>query len=108
SPIIAIRSVGGAVSEISESATAYAYRQAELMFVTTTIGPPPVIEATRPAREQLWATLAPHVYGAYANFLSDADVTGVYPAGTYERLARIKRQYDPENVFAANHNVRPA
>ncbi|GAA1144418.1 FAD-binding oxidoreductase [Kribbella jejuensis] len=107
-PIIAIRSVGGAVSEIPEDATAYAYRQAELMFITTTVGPPPVIEATRPAREQLWEALAPHVNGAYANFLSDDDVTGIYPAATYERLAEIKREYDPENVFAANHNVRPA
>ncbi|MFF0268975.1 FAD-binding oxidoreductase [Kribbella sp. NPDC004536] len=107
-PIIAIRSVGGAVSEVPETATAYAHRQAELMFATTVVGPPPVIEATRPAREQLWGTLAPHVNGAYANFLSDADATDVYPAGTYERLAQIKREYDPENVFAANHNVRPA
>ncbi|NUR99117.1 MAG: FAD-binding oxidoreductase, partial [Kribbellaceae bacterium] len=107
-PVIAIRSVGGAVSEIPENATAYAYRQAELMFITTTVGPPPVIEATRPAREQLWGTLAPHVNGAYANFLSDRDVTDVYPAATYQRLAEIKREYDPENVFAANHNVRPA
>jgi FAD/FMN-containing dehydrogenase len=110
-PIIAVRSVGGAVSEISENATAYAHRQAELMFITTTIGPPPVIEATRPARQQLWDTLTPHVHGAYANFLSaaeDADVAAVYPVATYERLAEIKRQYDPENVFAGNHNVRPA
>ena len=80
------------------------------MFVTMTIGPPPVIEATRPAREQLWDALSPHVNGAYANFLSeaeDADVAAVYPSATYERLAAVKRQYDPENVFAGNHNVRP-
>lgn len=110
SPIIAVRSVGGAVAEIADDATAYAHRQAELMFVTMTVGPPPVIEATRPAREQLWETLSPHVNGAYANFLSaaeDADVAAVYPSATYERLAAVKRDYDPENVFAGNHNVRP-
>ncbi|GAA1611143.1 MULTISPECIES: FAD-binding oxidoreductase [Kribbella] len=107
-PIIAVRSLGGAVARVADDATAYAHRQAELMFATTTIGPPPVIEATRPAREQLWETLRPHVNGAYANFLSDDDVTDVYPAATYERLAEIKRKYDSDNVFAGNHNVRPA
>ena len=110
SPVIAVRSVGGAVAQVADDATAYAHRQAELMFVTMTVGPPPVIEATRPAREQLWSTLSPHVNGAYANFLSEAedtDVAAVYPAKTYERLAAVKREYDPENVFAGNHNVRP-
>ncbi|WP_327639995.1 FAD-binding oxidoreductase [Kribbella sp. NBC_00482] len=110
SPVIAVRSVGGAVAQVADDATAYAHRQAELMFVTMTVGPPPVIEATRPAREQLWNTLSPHVNGAYANFLSEAedtDVAAVYPAKTYERLAAVKREYDPENVFAGNHNVRP-
>ncbi|WP_427885606.1 FAD-binding oxidoreductase [Kribbella sp. GL6] len=107
-PIIAVRSVGGAVARVADDATAYAHRQAELMFATTTIGPPPVIEATRPGREQLWETLRPHVNGAYANFLSDEDPTDVYPAATYERLAGIKRKYDSGNAFSGNHNVRPA
>ena len=110
-PVIAVRSLGGAVAQVADDATAYAHRQADLMFITTTIGPPPVIEATRPARQQLWDRLSPHVNGAYANFLSDAgdaDVAAVYPAASYERLAAVKREYDPENVFAGNHNVRPS
>ncbi|MGW4475058.1 BBE domain-containing protein [Nonomuraea sp. NPDC004354] len=31
----------------------------------------------------------------------------MYPPQTYERLAAVKRQYDPGNLFAGNHNVRP-
>ncbi|SPL99793.1 FAD linked oxidase-like protein [[Actinomadura] parvosata subsp. kistnae] len=80
------------------------------MVVTTTAGPPPVVEAARPALDALWARLAPHVGGAYANFLATAgedDVAAVYPAATHRRLAAIKRRYDPRNLFAGNHNVRP-
>ena len=107
---MAIRSVGGAVARVPEDATAYAHRQAELMFATTMAGPPPVLEAARPAFEAVWDRLAPHVSGAYANFLSSAgddDVAAVYPAETYERLRAVKREYDPGNLFAANHNIRP-
>jgi FAD/FMN-containing dehydrogenase len=98
------------VSRVPDDATAYAHRQAELMFVTTTAGPKPVIEAARPGLAALWERLAPHVNGAYANFLASAteeDVAAIYPTQTYKRLAAVKRQYDPGNVFAHNHNVRP-
>lgn len=109
-PIVSVRSVGGAVSRVADDATAYAYRQAELMFVTTIVGPPPAIDAARPGLDALWGTLAPHVSGAYANFLASAtqeDVAAIYPTSTRQRLAAVKRQYDPNNLFAANHNIRP-
>jgi FAD/FMN-containing dehydrogenase len=109
-PFIAVRSVGGAVSRVPHGATAYAHRQAELMVVTTSAGPEPAVEAARPALEALWARLAPHVSGAYANFLSAAtaeDVAAIYPTEVYNRLAAVKRQYDPGNLFARNHNIRP-
>ena len=46
--------------------------------------------------------------GSYVNYLGTADVRDAYPAPTYERLAAVKRRYDPDNVFASNHNVAPA
>jgi len=110
SPFIAVRSVGGAVSRVPGDATAYAHRQAELMFVTTSAGPESAVEAARPALETIWTRLAPHVSGAYANFLSAAtaaDVAAIYPPEVYSRLAAVKRQYDPGNLFARNHNIRP-
>lgn len=111
SPIIAIRSVGGAVARVPEQATAYAHRQAELMVITTVIGPTAVVDAAGPGLAAVWERLTPYTSGAYANFLAtatEADVAAIYPAATYERLATVKGRYDPANVFARNHNVRPA
>jgi FAD/FMN-containing dehydrogenase len=110
SPIIALRSVGGAVSRVAGDATAYAHRGAQLMFLTTFVGPQPAIDAARPVLEEIWENLGPHVNGAYANFLTtatDEDVAAVYPTETYERLSRAKGRYDPDNLFAGNHNVLP-
>jgi FAD/FMN-containing dehydrogenase len=110
SPFIAVRSVGGAVSRVPVDATAFPHRRAELLVVTLAAGPQPVVEAARPALDALWTELAPHVNGVYANFLASAtaeDVAAIYPAETYRRLVAVKRRYDPANLFAANHNVRP-
>jgi FAD/FMN-containing dehydrogenase len=110
-PAIAVRSVTGAVSRISEDAAAYAHRHAELMVVTLAAGPESAVAAAAPALDALWRRLAPHVNGIYANFHSsatEADVAAIYPTETYRRLAAVKRQYDPDNLFTGNHNVLPA
>jgi FAD/FMN-containing dehydrogenase len=55
--------------------------------------------------------LRPIAAGVYSNFLGDegeARVHEAYPDATYARLAEVKRQYDPENVFRFNQNIRPA
>ena len=47
-------------------------------------------------------------------FLSPEDATDpqmvrrLYGAERYDRLARIKRKYDPTNMFRVNHNIEPA
>jgi FAD/FMN-containing dehydrogenase len=48
--------------------------------------------------------------GGYVNFASADDQQRVrdnFGAG-YERLARIKRSYDPGNLFHINQNIEPA
>jgi FAD/FMN-containing dehydrogenase len=47
---------------------------------------------------------------AYVNFLGDEGaerVRAAYPGATWDRLAEVKRRYDPENVFRQNQNVPP-
>ena len=58
-----------------------------------------------------WRLVAARGIGTYLNFQGSAnasDLTTVYPTDTYQRLARIKRIYDPDNRFALNHNIEPA
>ena len=49
--------------------------------------------------------------GAYANFMMDdegeARVKAAY-GGAYDRLASLKKKYDPANLFHVNQNIRPA
>jgi FAD/FMN-containing dehydrogenase len=47
----------------------------------------------------------------YVNFLGDegeARIRAAYPGSTWDRLAAIKRRYDPTNLFRLNQNVPPS
>lgn len=47
--------------------------------------------------------------GSFLNFLGDAGKTeAAYTPDDYRRLREVKAAYDPDNVFAANHNIPPA
>ena len=83
--------------------------------VMVTIITPYADPATEPAQrawtDGLYEALAAHDAGVYSNFLEaegDERIRAAYPGGTYERLADIKRRYDPRNLFRMNQNIRPA
>lgn len=47
----------------------------------------------------------------YLNFIGDegeARVIAGYGRENYGRLARVKAEFDPDNVFRLNHNIKPA
>ena len=48
--------------------------------------------------------------GVYLNFIGDEGeerIKAAFGAQKYERLAQVKSEYDPRNVFAGNQNIRP-
>ena len=49
--------------------------------------------------------------GAYPYFMMDDEGEGRVKAAfgeNYDRLAGMKKKYDPANLFRVNHNIRPA
>ncbi|HXT92416.1 MAG TPA: FAD-binding protein, partial [Trebonia sp.] len=108
---IELRGLGGAFGWTAQDATAFAHRDAEFLCVAGVMLPPGAPQERADQALAAWPDVAAHGSGTYVGFLKStapADIAGAYPAPTYERLAAIKRHYDPGNVLRRNHNIRPA
>ncbi len=108
---IAVRSLGGAFARVPADATAFAHRDAEAMIVGGFILPGTATDEDVTQALGPWQGVAAQGTGTYINFQGSAtaeDVATAYPPATLARLAAVKRSYDPDNVFALNHNVEPA
>ncbi|WP_413451193.1 FAD-binding oxidoreductase [Georgenia phoenicis] len=106
-----IRPMGGAIARVPAEATAFAHRKRAVMASVAATVPD---AASVPVAEE-WADATAGALGlpgaGYVNFMSATgaeDVAAAYPGAVLERLRRVKRHYDPENVFRFNHNVVPA
>lgn len=105
-----IRVLGGEVARIPSDATAFAHRDRSMIV---NVAAAYQDTSQRPGHEA-WAEglssqLRQGAPGAYLNFLGDDSPTVVrnaYPSSTWERLIEVKRKYDPQNLFASNHNIR--
>ncbi len=107
-----LRVLGGAMARVPADATAFAHRSQRILVNVAAFYEGPDDKPKRQAWvEGLRDALRGDDHAAYVNFLGDegeARVHDAYPAGTWERLARIKAQYDPDNLFRLNQNVAPA
>jgi FAD/FMN-containing dehydrogenase len=59
----------------------------------------------------LWAAMEPYsTAGAYVNFLGEESRERTRSAyrESYDRLAALKKMYDPDNFFRLNQNIEPA
>ena len=101
----------GAASRVAKTDTAYPLRGTGLSSLLSA-------EWRRPehrARAEQWvaeygAALRPWARRAYVNYLAPSSperIREVY-GENYPRLARVKAQYDPANLFRSNQNVLPA
>ena len=107
-----LRVLGGAVARVPVDATAFAHRRSPMMVNVAAIYEDPDQAATH----HRWVTdfaaaLHQGDTGAYVGFIGDegeARVRDAYPEPTWQRLAAIKRRYDPTNLFRLNQNVPPA
>ena len=104
-------SIDGAASRVGNDETAWGYRHAKWGQVIAGVDPDPANAAAITEWCRAYSdALKPYVLaGGYSNFAMDEPdrVRGMYGAN-YDRLARIKTQYDPENVFRVNQNIAPA
>lgn len=104
--------IGGAAARVPEDATAFAYRDGGWAGVMVGVDPDPAnAERITAWTREYWEELHPTTAGgAYVNFMmeeGDDRIRASY-LGNYERLRRIKAEYDPENVFHINQNIPPA
>jgi hypothetical protein len=107
-----LRVLGGAMARVPADETAFAHRVSRIMVNLAALYERPDEKAIHEAWVMDFVTaLQQGDSGAYVNFLGnegEARVRAAYPGRTFDRLAAIKAQYDPINLFRLNQNIPPA
>jgi FAD/FMN-containing dehydrogenase len=108
---IFIALVAGAANRVPADATGYRHRDAK--FVLNVHGrwdaKTDDEQCIAWARAFFQASSPYASAGAYVNFMTEEEsdrVAAAYGAN-YNRLAQIKKQYDPDNLFHVNQNIKP-
>ncbi|PZS25677.1 MAG: FAD-linked oxidoreductase [Pseudonocardiales bacterium] len=112
---IRLLGLGGAIADVADGDTAFSgSRSSRLMLGMVSLAPDTESYAAGQAwARSSWQALRVHTSGSrqYINFMFDyddeEDVRASYGPEKYQRLARIKAHYDPENIFHLNANITP-
>jgi FAD/FMN-containing dehydrogenase len=109
---IFLAQMGGATSRVPADATAYVGRDANFVLNVHTRWEDEKNDdhCISWAREFFKAS-APHASGgAYINFMTEEETDRIKAAygDSYDRLAKLKASYDPDNFFRLNQNIQPA
>lgn len=104
--------IDGVAHDVGPEDTAWSYRDARYGSVFVGVDPDPAnAELIRKWTVDYHEALHPYsAGGAYVNMMMDEGQERVKASyrGNYDRLARVKAAYDPENVFRINQNIQPA
>jgi FAD/FMN-containing dehydrogenase len=94
------------MADVSVADTAFAHRERRLLLSPVRVGFPVAHYAEHRAWVELVGRSLSHIAkGAYGNFVEhpgSATAEEVYPGDTGRRLAAVKRQFDPRNIFGRN------
>ena len=109
---ILIEHSGGAVARVPNDATAFDHRDSEYNLAIISRWPEPsMADGCIAWTRQLWFAMEPYSRGVYVNYLGIGEgqdrVRAAYGPEKYDRLAALKRQYDPTNLFRYNQNIAP-
>jgi len=106
-----LRVLGGAMARVPADATAFAHRSSRIMVNLFSIyGAPEEAPAHDAWIARFGAELQQGDKGVYVNFLEDEGeerIRAAYPGKTWDRLRKVKRRYDPGNLFRLNQNIPP-
>jgi hypothetical protein len=104
--------INGAAHDVGATDTPWSYREANWGSVFAGVDPDPTnVGVVRDWSIDYFEALHPYsAGGAYVNMMMDEGQDRVRASyrENYDRLARIKAQYDPENLFRVNQNIQPA
>jgi len=103
--------LGGAVARVPDEAAAFTGRTAGFAVNVNAVALPEDAAEQAAWARGLGQALHPLSAGVYMNFLDDEGqdrVRAAYGPAKYQRLADLKKVWDPDNFFRRNQNIRPS
>jgi hypothetical protein len=97
SPLLHLRSVGGAINAVDREATAYPHRHQQVLAILSEFPPSGGAEL-----DAAWRAVVPYVDGAYRNFESrptERTFRQAFPGVAGDRVSKLRDHFDPAGVL---------